>query len=104
MGKILVDKKSLFEVWMQEESDLVQKVAVSYGDNLVFNHCCNMDKSGAWGPNAAVMERLVVLYGLDIIEKNLGWFIFNGAISPVLAKTLGEVKSNVVKQLAPHVN
>jgi len=103
--KILVDKKALFEVWMQEESDLIQQVGQAYGDNLVFSHCYNMSKSGQWGTtNAAVMDRLVVLYGLGIIEENLGWYIFNGVVSPATGKRLGDVKSAVVKQLSPSIN
>jgi acyl-CoA oxidase len=103
--KVLIDKKSLFEVWMQEDSDLVQQVAHAYGDNLVFAHCCDMGKAGEWGTtNAAVMERLVVLYGLGIVEQNLAWYLFNGAVSPALAKTLADVRSGVVKSLAPYAN
>ena len=103
--KVLIEKRSLFEVWMQEDSDLVQQVAHAYGDNLIFAHCCDMGKAGQWGnTNSAVMERLVVLYGLGIVEQNLAWYLFNGAVSPAMAKTLADVRSGVVKSLAPHVN
>jgi len=69
--KVMEQKKPLFDVWMKQESDLIQEVGQAYGDQLVFNHCANMVEKQVFGDvNGKIMERVVVLYGLYTVRQN----------------------------------
>ncbi len=39
MTKVMKQGKPLFDVWMKEESDLIQAVAKAHGERIVFTYC-----------------------------------------------------------------
>ncbi|GAA1348592.1 acyl-CoA dehydrogenase [Falsarthrobacter nasiphocae] len=43
------------------------------------------------------------LFGLDLIQENLGWYLMNGRLSSQRARTLDEYINRLVKKLRPHV-
>jgi len=103
--KVMEQKQNLFDVWMLQESDLIQSVGEAFGDQVVYNYCCNMVKNKAFGEtNHLVMEQVVILYGLTIVKKNLGWYLSNNAFSMKVGKQLDDTISKVVKQISPYVD
>jgi len=69
--KLKKEKQELFEVWMKQESDLIQQLGVAYGDQLVFSSSYDMQKKGNFGlTNSALMTKVVMLYGIHLVENN----------------------------------
>ncbi|MEO1335548.1 MAG: acyl-CoA dehydrogenase [Myxococcota bacterium] len=67
--------KSLFDIWMKEEADLVQRLALAYGERVVIASSIDalkMRVPSEWRDDVA---NLVSLYGLSAIEADLGWFL-----------------------------
>lgn len=79
-------KKDIFHTWMEKQSDLIQNVATAYGESMVYDamvrfcheKCTNqMDLQEEQN-----MKDIRALYGMYAIEKDLGWFLSNGILSP----------------------
>ena len=73
----------LFEVWMRQESDAVQAAALAYGERLCFD---SFAAACGTGGAAARMAPLLVLYGLDSVERDLAWFLTEGVLSAAQGK------------------
>merc|ERR1719419_1610147 len=78
--------KSLFEVWMLEESETVQSTARSYGERIVLEHSIKTVDGIKDLKLKSVMARLVELYALDRILKDT-WFFTSETLSPVHARS-----------------
>jgi len=99
--KVLNQGQKLFDVWMTQESDLIQEVGKGYGEEMVLNVCLNLAKTGKLGSvNHKLMEKIVILYGLTLIEKDLSWYMMNNVISEKAASELNNVRSKYVKEIA----
>jgi len=101
--KIMEKKQQLFEVWMKQESDLIQLVGESFGEQIVFSKCYKMLEQKAFGSvNHNVIENMVILYGLTDVRKYLGWYLSRGLLNLTAAKNLDKTISGLVKLIAPH--
>jgi len=90
---------------MLQESDLIQAVGETFGEQVVFNHCCKMVKERVFGEtNHQVMQDVVILYSMTIVKKNLGWYLSNKALNTNTAKKLDDTMSKMVKKIAPYVD
>eukprot|EP00803_Ostreobium_quekettii_P004024 evm.model.scf_590.4 EVM.evm.TU.scf_590.4 scf_590:26976-29367(+) len=64
----------VFEIWMKEESDLVQATATAFGEREVLEASWRMVDQAS--PSlASMLEKVVVLYALRRIEVDIGWFV-----------------------------
>jgi len=103
--KIMEDGQPLFDVWMKQESDLIQATGTSYGEHLVFKACVDMHKKGNYGmTNGKVMENVIMVFGFSLIERDLGWYLSNGVINAEAGKGLSDVRSKYVKNMAPNAS
>ncbi|MCG2622106.1 acyl-CoA dehydrogenase family protein [Arthrobacter sp. I2-34] len=50
----------------------------------------------------AVLTRLRDLFGLGLVEKNLGWYLMNGRLSAQRARTVGPYVNRLLHRLRPH--
>lgn len=93
-------KKGIFDAWMYECSDLVQHAARAYGERLVSERC-----SAAIGSAdesiAPMLTQLQKLFAVNILSRNLGWFITNGAISVETGKQVAHKSSELCKVIGP---
>ena len=94
MKKVMKDGKPLFDVWMKEESDLIQGVAKAHGERIVFSYCLRLlrgqlPKDPRYfrevRTTKTLLEQMFRLYGLEIIRDNVGLYLVNGVISKVAA-------------------
>ena len=93
--------KSIFEVWMLEESDLVQGLAFAYGERVTLERFIHATKT--CDPSLRpVLSQLLVLYAVDSIERELGWFLAEGVLSPRLGKEVPEVARELCREVAPY--
>lgn len=89
-------EKSLFEIWMKEESDLIQGTAWAYSERMCAEQAVN---ALSQRPDLrALLEPAVYLYLLDIVKTDLAWFILNGVISPVAGQGVETEWTQAVKR------
>lgn len=101
--KIMEQGKPLFDVWMYQESDLIQHCGISFGDNYCYDVSFEHLKKGDFGAtNTPVMTDLIIMYGLNLIEANLAWYLSEGVVSAEAGKKFEEVRSKIVKKIAPY--
>jgi acyl-CoA oxidase len=89
-------QRSLFDVWMTEESERVQATAWAYGDRL----CAEQSLSAlTQRPDLkALLEPPVTLVLLDIVKNGLSWFLIRGIISRAAAQGVEEAWTLAVKR------
>ncbi|KAK9829677.1 hypothetical protein WJX72_007299 [[Myrmecia] bisecta] len=93
-------KDDTFDVWMKEESDLVQATAAAYAEREVLEACI---RAVAEAPHsvAVVLRPLATLYALRRLELDLGWFLTEGMLSVALGKAVPGLIRELCKELAP---
>jgi acyl-CoA oxidase len=68
--------EQLFDVWMSQESDLVQATARAYGERIVMEQFVKVVSEAESG-NKKILHDLCVLYGARVVERDLPWFMIN---------------------------
>ena len=103
-NKLARSKKAgekLFNTWMFEESDLVQAAAQAYGERMVYEQSLaaidKMDDS-----LQPVIKPLASLFAIHSIEKDLGWIVSEGLLSPANGTKVGELGRKLCKEIAPN--
>jgi len=101
-GKLMeAGPSGLYQSWMLEESDLVQACAKSYAERLTSERFAetlkNVDES-----LKPVLTDLYHLFLVDILEKDLGWFVVNGGLPSDLAKQVNAQAAELCRTIAPH--
>lgn len=67
---------TLFDVWMKEESDLIQGLARAHGERICMEQFVKQVESQS-GPVKSLLCKLCCLYGLTCIENVLAWYMSN---------------------------
>jgi acyl-CoA oxidase len=93
--------KSIFDVWMYEESDLIQGVAQAYAERLIFEACLEVLETCEVSLKP-MLAQLFSLTAIDWLERDLGWYVSEGVISRRLARKVPEFGRELCDQLAPH--
>jgi len=74
--------KDLFQIWMKEESDLIQSVSRSYGESICLEqfiiniHALKSQKC------QEILSKLAILFALNSIQRDLAWFMAEGIFLP----------------------
>ncbi|KAF9431912.1 hypothetical protein BGZ76_011532 [Entomortierella beljakovae] len=72
--------QALFDVWMGEESDIIQAAAKANGERICFEQTYKVLKTLDEGAKQ-VLEALLRLWGLTMVESYLAWYMTRGLIS-----------------------
>eukprot|EP00112_Aurelia_sp_Birch-Aquarium-sp1_P003818 Seg1430.10 transcript_id=Seg1430.10/GoldUCD/mRNA.D3Y31 product="Acyl-coenzyme A oxidase 2 peroxisomal" protein_id=Seg1430.10/GoldUCD/D3Y31 len=100
-GKLMqAGANGLFQSWMLEESDLVQACAKAYGECLISERFAESLKTVDESLKP-VLTDLYHLYLLNIIEKNLGWFLLHGGLSQAQGAKVNEEAAELCRKIAP---
>mmetsp|Transcript_15157 Transcript_15157/g.38526 ORF Transcript_15157/g.38526 Transcript_15157/m.38526 type:complete len:628 (-) Transcript_15157:135-2018(-) len=100
-GKMASVKGSrIFEVWMMQESELVQNTAEAFGELFCFGESLDVISSLAGAPKE-IMERITKLYALQCIQKHLHWYILQRILSHEKAKQISLQINDLCSQIAP---
>jgi len=94
--------KSLFDVWMKEESDLIQGLARAHGDRFVFDQFLLVSRN-ADAEARHVLTALLKLFALVLIEEDLVSFVGYYLIAPQLVQDVGNNIREIVRQLGPNM-
>lgn len=80
--------KSGFEVMMHHTSNLVQDLAMAYGERHALESCIAFLKTIQHTESRKVMEVVFRVFGADTIKTNLGYYISENAVSATGAANL----------------
>ncbi|XP_065054533.1 uncharacterized protein LOC135683251 [Rhopilema esculentum] len=101
-GKMMeAGPSGLYKSWMLEESDLVQACAKSYVECLVSERFAETLKT-ADESLKPILTDLYHLYLLNILERDLGWFLLHGGLSKRSAGEVNAKSAELCRSIAPH--
>ena len=94
--------KDLFQIWMREESDLIQSVARSYGESICLEQfLINIHALKSSQKAQEMLTKLATLFALNSIQKDLAWFIAEGVFSPTFYHKFAGAYDEAVAAIAP---
>ena len=85
---------------MYDQSDLIQNAAKAYGERLIgeqFSEVVNSSDESL----RPILLQLRKLYSVDVIERNLGWFLTSGVLPLDVGKTVNTVACKLCKDISP---
>ena len=101
-GKMMkAGQKGLFDTWMHKESDVIQGAAHAYGDRLISEQF-HAVIPGAEPSLVPVLQKVLHLYLINNIEKNLAWYLTSGNMSIEHGKQVATISQRLCRELSPH--
>ena len=93
--------KDLFQIWMKEESDLIQSTAKSYGESICLEQFLVNIHSIKSPKSQEMMTKLATLYALNSIQRDLAWFMSEGIFPPQIYQKMASIYDAAVSAVAP---
>eukprot|EP01116_Phalansterium_solitarium_P001542 TRINITY_DN11350_c0_g1_i1.p1 TRINITY_DN11350_c0_g1~~TRINITY_DN11350_c0_g1_i1.p1 ORF type:complete len:643 (+),score=249.91 TRINITY_DN11350_c0_g1_i1:115-2043(+) len=91
----------LFDVWMTQQSDLVQATARAYGERIVIEQflatCRQVERS-----LQPVLSSMLVLYALQCISNDIGWFLTTRTLSLEAGQAVADAVRARCAALSPY--
>ena len=94
--------EKLFDVWMKQESDLVQAAAHAYGERVCLEQTIRTLEANPDVPGRQVLQDLLRLYALSSLEDDLGQILTEGVVTLEQAKRIPDLARGLCHRLAPH--
>eukprot|EP01135_Chromosphaera_perkinsii_P010511 Nk52_evm21s2152 gene=Nk52_evmTU21s2152 len=91
-------KKGLFDIWMKEESDTVQRAALAYGECVVMEQFNKVIESADASVKGTLLT-LCRLYGLHRIEQDVGFLVGEGLITSSQIRAVAEAKVELCREV-----
>ncbi|KAK9845389.1 hypothetical protein WJX81_005334 [Elliptochloris bilobata] len=91
---------AVFEVWMKQQSDLVQATAQAYAEREVLEACIRQVREGP-SSVAGVLARVTALYALRRLELDAGWLLSEGLLALPLGRAIPAEIRALCGELAP---
>lgn len=92
----------LFQVWMMEESDLIQAVSKAYGERICLEQL--LQAKDADSKVQEVLARLGVLFAYGLIAQDLAFFLRKSIITAPQGQTVLDTHSLLIKEFYPYVS
>jgi acyl-CoA oxidase len=93
-------KKQLFDLWMHEESVAIQRAAAAYGERLCMDEFVDQINAAS-GPTREILTRIARVHALAVVERELGYFLTHGLVTPDAGAKVEDALSTAVAVLAP---
>ncbi|KAK3845120.1 MAG: acyl-CoA dehydrogenase/oxidase [Linnemannia gamsii] len=77
----LAEGKSLYQVWMNEESDTIQSAAKAFGERMCFEQTLEIVPT-LHGGARTILETLLRLWGMTLVETYLSWYLTRQLMTP----------------------
>ncbi|KAI8827148.1 acyl-CoA dehydrogenase/oxidase [Fimicolochytrium jonesii] len=91
----------IFDVWMKEESDLIQDLARAYGERISLEQFLIVIHKETDTGVKKILGQIAKLFATTLVTDNLTFFLTAQLISPAGARDLQELQRKWVKELAP---
>ena len=93
--------KDLFQIWMKEESDLIQSTARSYGESICLEQFIINIHAVKSAKFQDMLTKLAILYALNSIQRDLAWFMAEGILPPQQFQKFASIYDAAVSVVAP---
>ncbi|KAF9200260.1 hypothetical protein BGZ49_009536 [Haplosporangium sp. Z 27] len=93
--------KTLFEVWMGEESDIIQAIARAYGERICFEQTMKAAETLEGGARI-ILETVLRLWGLTLVDTYLGWYMTRRLVSEKSALSIPKLLREVTSIIERH--
>lgn len=94
------DGKSIFDVWMHHESDLVQSLAKAHGERISMEASIEAIESLSAGKARTLLELAVRVWLLETIHADAAYFLTRGVISNEQALAVATARAKSVHALS----
>lgn len=89
--------KSIFDVWMKEQSDNIQGFSLAFGERMVFEQVSVSIKEN---PQLAhLLTPIALLYALHCIETDMSWFLCSELLSIEQGKAIRILSAELCRDL-----
>ncbi|KAJ1977684.1 hypothetical protein H4R35_002202 [Dimargaris xerosporica] len=92
--------KSLFEVWMCEESDTIQALSKTFGELLSLEQFVHTLDTAPQSVKP-VLQQMCQVYALTLLETDLAWFLTHGFMTPSQGQAVSPLVRQGISVLAP---
>ena len=99
MTKLAKEKISAYDISMYHTSDLIQDLALAYGERRMIDACL-VFLSELSAESKKTMETVFRVFAIDCVKRDLGMYISNGAISQKGAANLLIAQNSLIKEMA----
>ena len=96
MGK---QGQPLFDVWMKQESDIIQAVARSHGERICLEQCIVQISRAP--ELATILTQVATVFGLCCMEYDLAWYVCNGLMTTAQGAAFPDLVRSQIAALAP---
>ena len=96
--------KSGYNILMRETSDNMQELAMAYGERYTMESCLATLQKMKSAENVKVMTLVFRLFGIDIIRRDLGFYMVEKAIGRQAADNTTETLHRVVNNIAENID
>jgi acyl-CoA oxidase len=99
MQSRMAEGAQLFDVWMYEESDLIQQLATAHGEHIVLQQCVKSLES-CDASIKPVLTNLFKLWAATSIDQSASFYLARGLITPTGWKTHLALLSSLTRLVA----
>ncbi|KAJ3262773.1 hypothetical protein HDU77_011857 [Chytriomyces hyalinus] len=92
--------KSVFQVWMLEESDAIQALARAHGERICMDEMLAVSSQQPEGLKT-VLEQVLAAFILHSLTVDAVWMMGSGLITPQQSNAMAAAKKKGVKELMP---
>jgi hypothetical protein len=96
--------RTQYQILMREVSDTIQDLAMAYGERLMIEACINFLANVKSDANKKIMESVFRIFAIDAVKRELGFYLINGAVSQVAAKSLVETQKVLIRETSKNIN
>jgi acyl-CoA oxidase len=93
-----------YQVLMRETSEVMQNLAMAYGERHTLEHCINTLSKLSCPKNKEVMTRVFTLFGCELVFRDTGFYMIQGIISAQAAIHLDKERIMLIKSVALDVD
>lgn len=98
--KTMNNMDNVYKLWMNEESNLIQDLAMIYGERYCIEQAIELLGVDVKieGKNS-ILEKILLLTAATIVKKNLSWYLMNKLISMEAGSKLPAQINNLIKEI-----
>mmetsp|Transcript_10956 Transcript_10956/g.12029 ORF Transcript_10956/g.12029 Transcript_10956/m.12029 type:complete len:627 (+) Transcript_10956:38-1918(+) len=93
--------QQLFDVWMKQESDTIQTLARAHGERMCMEQALAQAQKSNDRSLTTMLIKLARMFALDIIEKDLAWYLTSGLITIKSGAGFSDLVRSAVLDIAP---
>jgi len=102
--RLAKEGKSSYQILMRETSDVMQDLAMTYGERHCLAYCISTLAGLKNEANKELLTKVFRLYGAEIINRDLAHYILAGVVSKEAQQNLAITRTALTKEIALRAN